>query len=299
MNPDWIDDLLAIAESGSLSGAAKQRFLTQPAFSRRIRAIEKHIGSELIDRTRKPAQLKSSVLNVEPRLREAAQILYDLKRELADTQPARQELILVGQHAISTAIAPALVQSITNSTDISIRLRSANRETCYSLLYSNQADIALLYVLDDENIHQQDQYVESQALMSDPLVPVIAKTQHRNYLNNLHTGELRIVAYPSDVFLGKVLHRNVQPKIDKAVNISWTAETALTTAALQFASSGIGLAWVPKSLAQQHIDRGELTLMSSVLPEVQMTVHAMRLMGSTSSTGSAWDALIEKRRDLS
>ena len=57
MKLEWLEDLLAVIDQGSLSKAAVARHLTQPAFSRRVRAIEGYLGCELFDRDRKPLQL--------------------------------------------------------------------------------------------------------------------------------------------------------------------------------------------------------------------------------------------------
>jgi DNA-binding transcriptional LysR family regulator len=40
MRLEWLDDILAVAQTGSFSEAAQKRHLTQSAFSRRIRTIE-------------------------------------------------------------------------------------------------------------------------------------------------------------------------------------------------------------------------------------------------------------------
>ncbi len=40
MNLSCLDDFLALAASGNFSRAADERHMTQPAFSRRIRALE-------------------------------------------------------------------------------------------------------------------------------------------------------------------------------------------------------------------------------------------------------------------
>ena len=51
MNLIWLDDFLTLASSGSFSRAAQERHMTQPAFSRRIRALEEWLGTELFDRS--------------------------------------------------------------------------------------------------------------------------------------------------------------------------------------------------------------------------------------------------------
>ena len=57
LNLSWLDDFLALVESGNFSRAAEERHMTQPAFSRRIRALEEWLGTELFDRSSQPARL--------------------------------------------------------------------------------------------------------------------------------------------------------------------------------------------------------------------------------------------------
>ena len=60
LNLSWLDDFLALAESGNFSRAAEERHMTQPAFSRRIRALEEWLGTELFDRSSQPARLTAA-----------------------------------------------------------------------------------------------------------------------------------------------------------------------------------------------------------------------------------------------
>jgi DNA-binding transcriptional LysR family regulator len=54
MNLIWFEDFMALASTGNFSRAAEERHMTQPAFSRRIRALEEWLGVVLIDRRRTP-----------------------------------------------------------------------------------------------------------------------------------------------------------------------------------------------------------------------------------------------------
>ena len=60
MNLTWLDDFLALASTGNFSRAAEERHMTQPAFSRRIRALEEWLGVVLFDRSSQPAVLRRS-----------------------------------------------------------------------------------------------------------------------------------------------------------------------------------------------------------------------------------------------
>ena len=51
MELNWLEDFLALAERRNFSRAAEARHVTQPAFSRRIQALETWIGTPLVVRS--------------------------------------------------------------------------------------------------------------------------------------------------------------------------------------------------------------------------------------------------------
>jgi LysR family nitrogen assimilation transcriptional regulator len=52
-----LENFLAVARLGSVSGAARERRVTQPAVSRQVRAVEQAIGTKLFDRQGRSIQL--------------------------------------------------------------------------------------------------------------------------------------------------------------------------------------------------------------------------------------------------
>lgn len=57
MEIKWLKDFLVLCSEGNFRIAARQRNVSQPAFSRRIQALEAWIGAPLIDRSCQPSQL--------------------------------------------------------------------------------------------------------------------------------------------------------------------------------------------------------------------------------------------------
>ena len=283
MRLEWLEDILAIMETGALNRAAEHRLLTQPAFSRRIRSIEASIGVDLLDRSRKPAKIKASVRDLQPRLRalagELRELLHDLRQLDRETS---NRIVIANQHAITTSIAPHLVKRLSASQDINIRLRSANRDECYALLMTRQADMMVIYQSAIVPLPNNDHIIETCDLGHEHLVPVFAS----NALADLHAvrdrGDLPIVAYPADVFLGQVANREILPLIGDAFTIRRKAETALTLAGMQLAIAGIGVAWLPASLAAPYLANGTLTALGDILPSCTLAVVAMRLSGPKS-----------------
>ena len=57
MDTKWVEDFLCLAATRSFSRSANQRHSSQPAFSRRIQALEAWLGAELVDRSCNPPSL--------------------------------------------------------------------------------------------------------------------------------------------------------------------------------------------------------------------------------------------------
>ena len=131
MRLEWIDDILAVLDSGSLTRAAEKRLLTQSAFTRRVRLIEGSIGATLFDRRRKPVSLMPGVQALEPELRELSARLHKLRHTLkTESDQASQSLSFVCQHALTTTVSPKVVRTLTADDDISVRVRSGNQDEC-------------------------------------------------------------------------------------------------------------------------------------------------------------------------
>ncbi|MBQ6523180.1 MAG: LysR family transcriptional regulator [Atopobiaceae bacterium] len=109
MELEQMRQLDAIARQGTISAAAEELHLSQPALSRSIRRLERELGQELFDRTHNSAQLNDAgrlaVDHARALLRDERMML-DAFAELA----RRQRTLLVG------TVAPAPVWRLTALT---------------------------------------------------------------------------------------------------------------------------------------------------------------------------------------
>ena len=60
METKWLEDFVSLAETRSFSRSAQLRHVTQPAFSRRIQALEGWAGTDLVDRSSYPTRLTAA-----------------------------------------------------------------------------------------------------------------------------------------------------------------------------------------------------------------------------------------------
>ncbi len=278
MRLEWLEDVLAVLETGSLIRAAEQRYLTQPAFSRRIKTIETYIGVELFDRSKKPVEVNRAVIDQKQNIQDLVAGLHDLIHELKhQDREFHNHIVIASQHAITTSVAPSLIKNVSRSVDTSFHLRSANRDECYALLMSKQADLIVIYQTEHEIFPSQEGFLEQCNLGHERLIPVCATDEVQNLKAAYAGGEIPVIAYPVDVFFGEVMHQEIFPHIRGQTSIRKKTETALTLAALQLAIVGVGVAWLPQSLATPDLASGRLSDLSDMLPGSQMSIVALRL----------------------
>ncbi|MEO1193832.1 MAG: LysR family transcriptional regulator [Pseudomonadota bacterium] len=294
MRLEWLEDILAVADTGSFTEAAERRHLTASAFSRRVQQVEDHLGVELFDRTRKPIQLRPTTeLNKEEIARLAGalrQLGFQLQRA---SRMSGNRAVLASQHALTTSFTPQLLQQmLAKHEELFLRLRSANSQECYNLLLTRQADIALLYERPLEPIQPDAPYLERITVGADRLIPVIGVTDVEHINRAFSRGVLPVIAYPDEVFLGVVMDRTVLPRMPAGTEAVPRAETALTLAALELATAGVGVAWVPKSLARRPLAAGEIHDLSDTLPSCDLSIAAFRLNDAPTEAGRLiWDLM--------
>ena len=106
MDLRWLDDVLVLLEEGNLTRAAERRNITQPAFSRRIRAFEDWLGAPIIERQTNRIQASPALTSNEAEIRALASRLKDLRTKVASYEPARSVVTIAAQHAPAQSVFP-------------------------------------------------------------------------------------------------------------------------------------------------------------------------------------------------
>lgn len=282
MRLEWLEDILAVAETGSFTEAAERRRLTQSAFSRRIQGIEEFIGVELFDRTRKPIHLRPSTEHQRKKMvhivAQLRQLTFDLR---AGDAALKRNLVIVSQHALSATLTPAILWRLEDRhQDVIHRLLSADFDECFSHLLARRAHIAVVYRLPRTEHPIGDDFAETLAIDFDRMIPVIGSGKVKEFCTS-DDRDFSYIAYPRDVFFGEVMERLILPQIPKHRHAIPKVETALTLGAMEMAAIGVGVSWVPQSLAVARVSDGRLIDLSSTLPSCELEVTAVRLRGET------------------
>src|SRR5471032_395767 len=145
MNLTWLEDFLALAASGNFSRAAEDRHSSQPAFSRRIRALEEWIGIDLFDRSSQPARLTAVGEWFRGVAEELLARVAKLPGEARQVDEASlSTLRIASTHALSFTFLPQWLRALESAKPFGqIQLMSDVLQGCEALMLQSRVQFVL------------------------------------------------------------------------------------------------------------------------------------------------------------
>lgn len=275
MRLEWLEDILAVHDSGSLRAAADQRLLTASAFTRRIKAVEDAIGGEFFDRSNKPVTLRPHVVELIPRMRELSAGLKQIQSELSGLGSMGQITRVICQHTLSVSWAPRVAKLLA-SKKVQMRIKSGSKDECSLSVLKNDTDLAIVYEDPSKQKADEEDLFDKIFLASERFVPVAALLENEILQYAIESGRFPLVAYPRNLFLGEILEQALSGTVNRNIATSIVAESGLGPAVLEFVREGVGVGWLPLSLVSRDIEKNSLTDLSDVLPGFELSVVLVR-----------------------
>lgn len=263
LNLSWLEDFLALAASGNFSRAADERHMTQPAFSRRIRALEDWLGTALFDRGSQPARLTPAgewLHAAATELLARAARLPGEARAAADAHAAT--LRIAATHALSFTFLPGWLRELEARTAVGpVSLVSDVVQRCEDLLLHGQVQFMLSHAHPQAPGRLPAQDYPSVRVGHDALLPVCAPGpdgRPRHALADARAGApLRLLSYSPESGMDRILREAHGAALDRLPTQGvFTAHLAsvLRTMVLD----GRGLAWLPRTLIADDLAQGRL-----------------------------------------
>ncbi|CUI00048.1 LysR family transcriptional regulator [Leisingera aquaemixtae] len=263
MDTRLFEDALILLEERSLTAAAARRNVTQPAFSRRIRALEHWIGRSLLVREANRVELSPTLLQSEPQIRALLAHLRQLHGHLKNSEGIGEPLVLVTQHSLSVSVVPEILRKFRNSGRTpQIRLRTQNQVSAMSTFLRHEGDVLLSYEYRELPQVPFDDTVDRYVWRRDTLLPVAGGALRHDLLEGqILPPDAPCIDYPAESFFGQILtlHQN---RAERAWTGTPAVESAFSVGISQMVLEGSGAAWVPHSIIQNHIISGDAVILS-------------------------------------
>ena len=293
----WFRDLDNLARTGNFSQAAKLGNISQPAFSRRIRAIENWVGVTLVDRSHHPVVLNSAGTQM---LEAGQQALARLEAERNQIREARslpdKYIVTFGaQHSIGWRFYPAWLQAFENAYGpIISRLRTDDLPNCLKDLKEGELDFVIAY--DSEFSKSLKEIDNSQSVLigRDIVIPVCKpRSDGLPLFDFKNKSPLQI---PSLRFgVNAPISQHIEPLLQKnnlTTRLNVVYENSMAGALRIRAREGTGVAWLPMSLVASDIAAGLLVRTGERTWETKLEIRLHRLRGNSNQlTRKIWSFL--------
>src|SRR5690349_3316731 len=148
MNTHDIEAFVAVVDTGSISAAALQLNLTQPAITRRIQNLEQTLGMSLLDRGSKPLKPTGAGREAYQLGRSVLRSVGDLVAGVApDGAPTGELRIGITPSVGDVALAGPIDEVRAAFPQVSLRVTSAWSPTLIRMILAGSLDAAAVMVM--------------------------------------------------------------------------------------------------------------------------------------------------------
>lgn len=258
MDMKLIEDALALLETRNLTRAAARRNVTQPAFSRRIRALEDWIGVPLLDRQTNRVTLMPSLLENEEEFRAVLARIKQFRDTIAQSRRGQRSIVLATQHALAASMVPSVIRHFRAlDSGPSWHIRTLNREDCVSIFLRGDADLLLTYEARGFPPLPFDSSIIKRLWMRDTLLPVVGGgLRFRLGPDGAVPGDMPVIVYPPSSHFGRLLARSRADLIDSQARV--TIGTDFSVGVHELVRDGFGVGWLPYSMCRADLESGRM-----------------------------------------
>ncbi len=264
MDTKWLEDFVSLAETRSFSRSAQLRHVTQPAFSRRIQALEAWAGIDLVDRSSYPTRLTPAGEVMHAQALEVLGSLQLARNMMRAQQAPGQDLIeFAVPHSLAFTFFPQWVTELRRRFGaVKSRLVALNVHDAVLRLTEGGCDLLMAYHHASQPLQLGPERYETLSLGSETLAPYARPGPDGEPLFRLPSVDGRPVpflAYADGAYLGRLVDQIVRQVGDASV-LDAIYETDMAEGLKAMALEGHGLAFLPASSVRQDVLAGRLAL---------------------------------------
>lgn len=250
MNIAIIEAFIKVMETQSISIAAEQLFITQPAVSKRIQSLEQFFGVKLFETSGRGIQPTHTAYELLPQLKTWLNELKDIQNSVSLQQHHVQGKLTIGtSHHIGLHHLPYyLKQYVQQYPQVQLDVRFVDSEQAHQQVLAGDLELAFLTLppLLDERLQYQPLWYDDLVFVVAPFHPLAQLQQidlhhlmdYPSLLHALHT-------YTTQITLAMFAKRKLKPTISMTNNPLESIRMLV--------SIGLGWSVLPKTLVNTEL----------------------------------------------
>lgn len=297
----WLEDFLALASTGNFTRAAEERHSSQPAFSRRIRALEEWLGAPLVDRSTQPARLTEvgewlRTVSVDLVAR-AARLPGEARQVL---EASSGTLRIASTHALSFTFLPQWLRGLESVLTLGpVSLTSDVLARCEAQMHQGKVHFVLAHAHSRVPGSLDGDAYLSATIGEDRLVPVSKATATGEPLHRIGKKAAKdgvpVLAYSEESGMGRVVRAVLGQRLE-AMSAHAVVTAHLASVLRSMALDGRGIAWLPQTLIADDLTSGRLIAAADVglCVDLEIRLYKQRVAASR-ATEAFWEVASKAR----
>lgn len=282
MDHKWLEDFSVLARERNFSKAAALRHVTQPQFSRRIRALELWAGAELVNRAGVPLVLTPAGETLLASSRVAIQALADARERIRRLQGGGNWCTLFTGRTLSRTVVPRWLARVRLQLgEVQLRLMTGSIHDGVIALEQGGADFLLSFAHPRLALSLDEQQFEGVTLSHDELVAVSAPRAGSATTRPLHAlpgtpaKPVRCLSFAPQLALAQILQDGLT-RSRQELHLHMVTESDFAESLHEQALQGAGMAWLPHALVAEDLKAGRLVLADNQQEPIRFEVRLYR-----------------------
>lgn len=266
LDPALLPALLAVADAGRISAAAKVLRLSQPAVTAQIRRLEDTLGVALFVRSSSGVRPTADGERLIGYARTIQRLLDEAAGAMGSRGEPMGELSLAASTTIAGHVLPrALAAFRAVHPDVVVRVEVGNTEDVLAAVTSGRTPLGLV------EGHNRAAGIRLEPFVDDEIVPVASTALRSKLRSASDLAAAPLLWREPGSGTRAVLERALRRAGVRRKPLPLDIELGSTEAILTAASAGLGVAFVSRWSLQTHLAAGQLVVLTSVELSIRRT----------------------------
>jgi DNA-binding transcriptional LysR family regulator len=251
----WLEDFVSLAETRSFSRSAQLRHVTQPAFSRRIQALEAWAGIDLVDRSAYPTRLTPAGETLHGQALEVLSTLQSARNLMRSHRASGQDVVeFAVPHTMAFTFFPHWLMDLRRRFgSIKTRLIALNVHDAVLRLTEGGCDLLIAYHHASHPLQLSPDRYEMISLGQETLAAYAKADGEGQPMFRLGaSGPVPLLAYAAGAYIGHMVEQIIR-QMSTPPNLETVFETDMAEGLKAMALEGHGLAFLPGSSVRKEL----------------------------------------------
>ena len=257
METKWLEDFVSLAETRSFSRSAQLRHVTQPAFSRRIQALEAWAGLDLVDRSSYPTRLTPAGETFHGQALEVLGSLQATRNMMRGLQAGGADMIeFAVPHTLAFTFFPTWVMDLRKRFGaMKSRLIALNVHDAVMRMTEGSCDLLVAYHHASQPLQLSPDRYEMLSLGAETLAPYAKGGPDGQPLFRLAAADgarIPFLGYASGAYMARLVDQILKSS-SVLSHLDTVYETDMAEGLKAMALEGHGVAFLPSSSVKKEL----------------------------------------------